>query len=917
LRNILLFLSLIVIILSVSCTGRKKSEMRIADLRCEYLINPVGIGEPQPRLSWILDSARRGQKQTAWRVLVSSSREKLERDQGNLWDTGKVDGDQTAQVVYSGAGLKSAQECFWKVCAWDVDGVQTEFSPVASWSMGLLAGSDWKGKWIAMPAVEKAEDAAGQEIETGPPPAWIRKAFSVDKPVRRAIIYATARGIFELYLNGSRVSPDVFAPEWTDYDKRIQYRAYDLTEMLAQGGNALGIVLGDGWYSGYVGWRGRGAYGRQNSVLAQLELECEDGSRQTIGTDESWRCNSGPLLSADLMMGESYDARLELTGWDSAGYDDSSWQPVAVVEKPEVPLVAQHSQPVRVTEEIETVAVFQPRPGVYVFDLGQNIAGRARLRVKGKAGTKVVLRHAERLNPDSTIYTTNLRRARATDTYILKSGGEEIYEPRFTFHGFQYVEVTGFPGVPDKSAITGCVLNSDTPQVGTFKCSNPMVNQLWRNILWGQRGNFLSVPTDCPQRDERLGWMGDAQIFIRTATFNMDVAAFFSKWMYDVDDAQSEEGAFSEISPRFGSLEKHCGAAGWADAGVIVPWTVYQVYGDTRIIERHYGSMSRWMDYVLRDNPDLIRKNGRGSDYGDWLSIDADTPKEILATAYWAHDARLMSRMAAATGRTEDQRRYEELFEGIRAAFQKAYISPDGHILGETQTGYLLALYMDLLPESLRQAAGEHLVENIRQKDWHLSTGFLGVRHLNPVLTGLGYKDVAYRLLNTDTFPSWLYPIRNGATTIWERWDGWTQEKGFQDPGMNSFNHYSLGSVGEWLYGSVAGIDLDPEVSGFKSIVIRPCPGGGLEYASAEYESIRGMIKSAWRLEGDSLALDVTVPANAHATVYFPCPKNVPVTESGGEAGNSEGVTALGRQGDRAVFGVESGEYHFKGVPAI
>ena len=323
------------------------------------------------------------------------------------------------------------------------------------------------------------------------------------------------------------------------------------------------------------------------------------------------------------------------------------------------------------------------------------------------------------------------------------------------------------------------------------------------------------------------------------------------------------------------------------------------------------------MDYVLRDNPDLIRKNGRGSDYGDWLSIGADTPKEILATAYWAHDARLMSAMAAATGRTGDQRRYGELFEGIRAAFQKAYVSPDGHILGETQTGYLLALYMDLLPQSLRQAAGEHLVENIRQKDWHLSTGFLGVRHLNPVLTSMGYEDVAYRLLNTDTFPSWLYPIRNGATTIWERWDGWTQEKGFQDPGMNSFNHYSLGSVGEWLYGSVAGIDLDPEVPGFKSIVIRPFPGGGLEYASAEYESIRGMIKSAWRLEGGSLALDVTVPANTHATVYFPCPENVPVTESGIEAGNSEGVTALGRQGDRAVFRVESGEYHFKGATAI
>lgn len=907
-------------LLAAACSGREKSEMRVTGLRCEYLVDPVGIGEPQPRLSWVLESARRGQKQSAYRVLVSSSREKLGRDEGDLWDSGKVSGDQTAQIVYGGQAPASGQACFWKACAWDADGVQTEFSPAASWSMGLLQGSDWKGDWIGMTAgvTESGDLGKNLELPPGPPPAWLRKEFSVDKPVSRAVLYVTARGIIELYLNGGRVGRDLFAPEWTDYRRRIQYRAYDVTGLVAQGANAFGVVLADGWYAGYLAWyEKRANYGDRTSALLQMEVEFQDGTRQTVVSDGSWRCAAGPILSADFLLGESYDARREMPGWDSAGFADSGWNQVAVVGRPEVPLVAQPSQPVQVTEEIEPVAVFQPKPGVYVFDLGQNIAGWASLKVNGRAGDKVVLRYAERLNSDSTIYTTNLRKARATDTYVLKGGGEEVYQPRFTFHGFQYVELTGYPGVPDRRAVTGCVVHSDTPPVGSFQCSNPMVNRLWRNIVRSQRGNFISIPTDCPQRDERLGWMGDAQIFIRTATYNEDVAAFFNKWMYDVQDGQSDQGAYSEISPRFPPMTEHYGAAGWADAGIIVPWTVYLVYGDTRIIERHYESMTRWLDYVLKANPDLLRLNERGSDYGDWLSIAADTPKEILATAYWAYDARLMSRMAQAIGRSQDSQKYENMFEGIRAAFQKAYVAADGRILGDTQTAYLLALYMDLLPENLRANAGEHLVESIRQKDWHLSTGFLGVRHLNPVLTGLGRTDIAYRLLGNETFPSWLYPIVNGATSIWERWDGWTKEKGFQDPGMNSFNHYSLGSVGEWLFADVAGIDLDPGEPGYKSIIIRPCPGGGLTEAGAEYESIRGKIGSRWTLSGDSLELAVTIPANTRATVYFPCPENASVTESGIEAAKAGGVTPLGRQGDRTVFRVESGDYLFKSAAAL
>ncbi len=910
--KILSLIALLSVVLSSACAQKKQAVMRVGGLTCEYLTAPVGLGEPLPRLAWTLDSPRRGEVQTAYRVLVASSPEILARDEGDLWDSGKVQGRQTSQVVYAGKPLVSGQQCFWKVCAWDRDGIQTAFSEQSSWSMGLLAQSDWSGKWIGLDSGPL--DTVGGRSKPGPKPVFLRAAFSVDKPVRRAVVYASALGVFDLYLNGSRVSDELFSPEWTDFEKRVQYRAWDVTGRLAQGGNVVGAVLADGWYSGFLAWQPwRCSYGgTQNSFVMQLAVEYEDGSTQTIVTDESWRVNNGPLLEADFQMGEVYDARLELPGWDAAGFDDSAWKAADVFAAPSVPIVALPAQPVRITQEIKPVAVFQPKPGAYVFDLGTNFAGMVRLKVSGQAGDKVVLRFAERLNPDSTVYTANLRSARATDTYILKGGGEEVWAPRFTFHGFQYVELTGYPGEPGPDAVTGLVINSDTPVAGSFECSSPMINRLMSNIVRSQRANFISVPTDCPQRDERLGWMGDAQIFIRTAATNMDVAAFFTKWMQDVEDAQAPDGCYSEISPRYGRMQGHGGAAGWADAGIVVPWTIYQVYGDTRIIEKHWDSMTRWMDYVLRDNPDFVRRNGRGSDYGDWLSIGADTPKEILATAYWAYDADLMSRMAAVLGKQEEAKKYAELFQQVKDAFQKEYVSADGHVVGETQTGYLLALYFDLLPAELRPKAAELLVQNIESKDWHLSSGFLGVRQINPVLTAAGYPQVAWRLLETETFPSWFYPIVNGATSIWERWDGWTREKGFQTIEMNSFNHYSLGSVGEWLYASVAGIDLDPAEPGFGRLLLRPRPGGSVTWAKAEYKSIHGPVASAWQIEGDSLSLSLTLPANTSGRLYLPCPEGAAVSESGADAATAEGVAVQPREGDCAVFDLAAGSYSFK-----
>jgi len=891
--------------------------MQVKNLRCEYLENPLGIGETRPRLSWVLESSVRGQKQTAYRILVASSEENLAGDLGDLWDTGKLDSHRSTQIVYEGKQLTSRMRCYWKVCAWDKNGTRTAYSAPAFWSMGLLSNDDWQGKWIGMKQIERKSPASGEKLPPGPPVPSLRKTFTIEKQVERAVVYVTARGVFELHLNGKPVSGDVFAPGWTDYRKRIQYHTYEVTSLLNRGENVLGALLGDGWYSGYLAWtRKRGHYGLQNSLLLNLELEYRDGSREVVATGKTWRCAESPIVSSDMLMGEYYDARREMPGWDAPGFDDSSWEPVITLEKPGARLVARRCRPVRVTEYITPVSVGEPGKGSYVFDLGQNIAGWARLRVKGEKGTRVTLRFAERLNPDGTIYTTNLRAAGCTDTYILRGGEEEVFEPRFTFHGFQYVEVTGYPGVPDKNTVTGCVIHSNTPVAGTFECSNPMVNKLWLNARWSQRGNFISIPTDCPQRDERLGWMGDAQVFIRTATFNMDVAAFFSKWMLDVEDAQFPDGNFSAICPRIKSMEEHRASPGWSDAGVIVPWTIYRVYGDLRIIERHWDAMERFMDFILETNPDLVRDYNIDQHYGDWLSIEAHTPEDLLGTAYWAYDALLMSKMAGATGREEDKAKYVKLFEDIRAAFQKTFLLPGGRVQGETQTGYLLALSMDLLPEDLRASAAEHLVEDIREKDWHLSTGFIGVRHLNPILTAMGYADVAYRLLTRDTSPSWLYPIINGATTIWERWDGWTRDKGFQDPGMNSFNHYSLGSIGEWLYRQVAGIDLDPEVPGYKRIVIHPYPGGGLEYARAEYNSIHGKISSRWSYRADSLVLDIGIPANCSATVYVPAAEQAKVGESGRDADKADGVTFLERREGYAVFAVGSGKYQFISSPA-
>jgi alpha-L-rhamnosidase len=800
-------------------------------------------------------------------------------------------------VRYGGTALRSGQRCYWKVRSWDQDGVISESEP-ARWQMGLLEASDWQAKWIGR--------AVGPVDERGMSPSpYLRRAFHLGQPIKRATLYVTARGLYVCEINGERLRTTGLSPDWTDYRKRVLYDAYDVTDRLERGPNVVGAILGDGWYSGYVGFKGdRALYGDRPELLLQLHVELEDGTSRIIASDEAWRAAAGPLVCSDLLMGETYDARRELGGWSQVGYDDSMWQSV-VAQPNSANLVAQSAESVGVVACLGARSIEQLDGGINVVDLGQNFAGYVRLNVRGEAGTRVELRFGEILNADGTVYTANLRSARATDVYILRGDGDETWEPHFTYHGFRYVEIRGWPGELEPGAIVGCALQSEVAQAGEFECSSPLINQLWRNITWGQRSNFVSIPTDCPQRDERLGWLGDVLVFGRTACLNADAAAFLARWMQTVEDAQSAAGAFPDVAPRV--VAQSDGAPGWGDTGVYLPWLLHRVYGDADIVERHYPAMAQWMQYIQDANPDFLRTNRLNRNFGDWVSYLADTPRDMLATALWAFETQLMSSMAATLGRTDDVTRWESLFERIKTRFVEAYVSEDGRVAGETQTAYVVALQYDLLPPDLRAVAAAHLVEDIQRRGWHLSTGFMGASLLLPALSEAGYDDVAYRLLNNVTCPSWGYMVSCGATTMWERWDSLTPEGRVFDPdnptflhpqlgpvaGMNSFNHYAFGSVGEWLYRFVAGIDVDPVLPGFRRILIRPRPGGGLSFARAVYESMHGRIVSDWRIdERGEFHLRVSIPANTTATVRLPRDNDVIAIGSGDYEFSVEGVTA-------------------------
>ena len=916
--------SLVLAALPLDAFAQRGGGLSLSELRCEYLIDPLSIETREPRLSWQIESKARGTRQSAYQIIVASHRARLASSTGDLWDTGKVPSNQTIQIAYEGTRLQSRQQCFWKVRVWDQNGQASSWSEPAQWAMGLMEPADWSAKWIGdkLPSVENVSAT------------MLRREFTLSSKAKRAIVYASALGVYEMSINGRRVGDQLLAPEFTDYHSRTQYQAYDVTSLLKPGANAIGALLGDGWYAGSVGLaqmalkKKRNIYGDHPRLIAQLEIELNDGNQRVV-TDDSWRTTrEGPIRSSDILDGEAYDARREMPGWDAPGFDDKAWQAADVATSVRTTLVAQPNEPIRGSRELKPISMNEPKPSVFVFDLGQNMVGWCRLKAQGAAGTTVTLRHAEMLSDDGTIYTDNLRAAKQTDTYtfrgIDRSGVVETFEPHFTYHGFRYVEVTGLPHKPKLDTITGRVFHSSMNEVAGFTCSDPSLDKLWHNILWTQRGNMLSIPTDCPQRDERLGWMGDIQIFVGTGIFNMDMAAFFTKWMRDVRDAQAEDGRFADFSPHpFGKDKIFTGVPGWGDAGIVVPWRVWQHYGDKRMLGENFESGKRWVEFIRSNNPDLLWKNKRGNDYGDWLNSDTliyegfpnkggQVPKEIFATMMFAYAADLISRMAQVLGKDDEAKKHRQLFEDIKSAFNKAYVAEDGRIQGDTQAGYAIALHFDLLPEKVRPLAVKHMLEGIDRYKGHMSTGFHSTYRMMLELTASGHNDIAYKLINTHTFPSWGYSIENGATTIWERWDGYVKGRGFQNKGMNSFNHYAIGAVGEWMYRVILGINNDDAHPAYEHFVIRPYPGGGLKWARGSYDSIRGKIESRWNVAAGKLRMDVKIPANTTATVYVPAKDAASVMEGVKPASEATGVKFLRTEGGAVVFLVQSGSYSFE-----
>jgi alpha-L-rhamnosidase len=997
-------------------------------LRTDQRVDPLGIGPERPVLSWQSDSAARNWRQSAYRVLVASSLEKLQKGDADLWDSGRRESSESVNIAYEGPAPRPRQRCFWAVDTWDAQGKEEHSTENAWWETGLLEPSGWLASWIrrdsdeaaamsqtgwiwlpagdaqhvpqgteaefrydlqldrlpavatlhvlaaganfttrvnggitghkdewgafdyedirdnlhvganrivvtvqtpgsneaektsrtALAAALRLTDESGRSRWIGSNAGWqarsvkpaespwtaarrlgalrelafgtwtdrvspapapdriesttalFRKQFTPERKAVSARLYVTALGSYQAFLNGKPVSEARLTPGFTDYRKRVLYQTYDVTSLVAAGTNTLAAVLGAGWHGSPLLWSGSRLFAGPDALRAQLELTFADGTRQTVVTDATWQTAPSPIVSSEIYGGEAYDARLDHPGWKTGSDKTLEWSPAVVEEAQSALLVtAQPDAPVHPAQTIAPVSVKTvAETKDAVFDMGQNMVGVVRLHVRGPRGTTVKLRFAERLNPDGTVYTENLRDADATDYYTLSGDGEEVWEPAFTFHGFRYVQVSGYPGDIALSALQGEVLNSLPPSPSIrFDSSSALLNKMSELGLWGQRGNFLSIPTDCPQRDERMGWMGDAGAFWRTGSYNFNIDAFSNKFLLDVADGQTKDGAFPNIAPNLlQGTEGDPGAPGWGDAGVLVPYATWLQYGDAAVVARSWPAMERWMDFILRTNPDYIRKNDLGPNYADWLAPDPHTPSDLVATAYWALIARQMQTMAAALGKAADAERYAALEAQIRAAYRQKYVKPDGSVAGDTQTSYVLTLAMRLAPEELKKSMTERLVRDIEAHGTHLTTGFLGTPFLLSALEEQGRADVAYKLLLSSTYPSWGYMVEKGATTWWERWNGDTG-----DAAMNSYNHYAFGSVMAWVYRRVAGIDADPGDPGFHHILIRPHVEPGLGHVAAEYDSAYGTIKTEWTAGANGhLDLHVTVPANTTATVSLP-----------------------------------------------
>ena len=1056
-----------------------RGEVKVDRLRCEYLENPLGIDTPQPRLSWNLAPdvpAARGLAQHAYQILVASSPEKLRENQGDLWDSHRVESDRSIQIRYAGKPLVSRAECFWKVRVWDQAGKQSTWSAPAHWTMGLVKPDDWQAKWIGLDgnyapvllqgtnwiwypegkgddevpvgnryfrcaftlpsdrkvksarylatadnqckAFSNGRDVGGRDtyrtvkdsdltydmkpgknllaviginkgtepnpagiigvltIEfdrgeplviitdeswkssekeapgwntdpnfddskwlparvTGPvgmkpwgdvrapesrrlPARWLRKEFTSNKKVRRATVSYSGLGLSELYLNGKKVGDHVLSPGVTQYTKRVLYVTHDVTDQIKPGKNALGAILGNGRYYSMRSkvYSGMPHFGFPK-LLLNLQIEYDDGSVDQIVSDESWKLSAdGPILANNEYDGEEYDARKEFNGWNEVGFDDSKWPAAKLVEVPEGVVAAQMIAPIRVIETLHPIKLTEPKPGIFIFDMGQNMVGWCKLTVDGHAGTTVTLRHAETLNPDGTLYLANIRGAKVTDVYTLKGGGAETWEPRFTYHGFRFVELTGFPGIPTLDTLAGRVVHDDLEVVGQFACSNDLVNQIYKNVYWGTRGNYRSIPTDCPQRDERQGWLGDRSEESKGESYLFNIAALYSKWVQDMEDSQRESGSVPDVCPAHWPI--YSDNVTWPSSLVIVPNMLRRQYADETVIARNYNAAKKWVDYMLSFvDKGIIDRDS----YGDWCVPPEDpasihskdpariTDKALLATSYLYLDLRLMEQYANLLGKADDAKAFHDRAAELAAAFNAKFLKRDlGQYDNGTQTSSVLPLHFGLVPADEQERVFNHLVHKIEHETHgHIGTGLIGGQYLNQVLSDHGRADLSYTIASQSDYPSWGYMVSQGATTIWELWNGNTA-----DPSMNSGNHVMLiGDLVIWFYEYLTGIAPDDANPGFKHIVMRPHPVGDLKWVKASFRSPYGLVRSEWQKEAGVFHWQITVPPNTTATVYVPAEKAEAVTESGKSAKDADGVKLVGTEDDRAVFQVTSGTYRF------
>jgi alpha-L-rhamnosidase len=896
-RKNYLLLWLVIFIATVT-----NAQVKVQYLLCENQTNPLGLDVQQPRFSWQLVSDQRNVSQTAFEIIVSSGK-------GTAWKSGKIMSGQSVHIPYGGTTLQSGKKYTWEVRVWDNNGKPSPWSEPAFFQTALLNTSDWKAKWI---------EAGFAEDSINRPAQYFRKQFSLSKKITSATAYITAHGMYEAQLNGKRVGDAYLTPGWTSYNKRLQYQVYDVTNMLTSGSNAIGIVTGNGWYRGFIAWSGnKDSYGKKTGLLFQLDIIYSDGTTATIVSDGSWKSSTGSIRYSEIYHGETIDAREEKAGWSTSGYNDAGWSPAKVADYPIDNLLATYNEPVKKHETFKPLKIFTTPKGEKVIDFGQNLVGWVIVKANGKAGDRITLRHAEVLDKNGNFYIDNLRAANATANYFLSGKGEEIFEPHFTFYGFRYIKIDGVNEIKPED-FTAVALYSDMKPTGTFTSSNPLINQLQHNIQWGQRGNFLDVPTDCPQRDERLGWTGDAQAFSRTASFNFGVNNFFAKWLRDIEADQQPSGSVPFVIPNV--LGPNAGAAtGWADVATIIPWNMYLAYGDKKILENQYNSMKAWVGYMEKSSKDYLWNTG--FHFGDWLFYrpfddndgrSAVTDKYMIAQCFYTNSVQIMINAAKVLGKNDDVTKYTELIKNLKEAYVKEYLTPNGRLVSGTQTAYVLALNFDMLPENLRGQAVEKLVDNIKSYNNHLTTGFLGTPYLCHVLSRFGKTDVAFTLLMQETYPSWLYPVKMGATTIWERWNGIRPDSTFEPASMNSFNHYAYGAIGDWMYRVVAGLDTYDDAPGYKHIKIQPHIGGGLTNASASLQTYYGKASSGWKIEGDKIIMDIEVPANTKATIHVPALDGYQVKENGRVISIIKEIGVLGYENEYLLLTVGSGKYQFE-----